>query len=134
MVKTTEIEFKLILDINMHLLIEKGMRGGILYIAKRYSKANNKYMTNYDSSKESKSIVYLDADNFYGWAISQYLPYGEFKWLSQKEIGKFDVNLISKFDGYILEFHLEYPDELRVLHNDYPLVAKKLEISNDMLS
>ena len=97
MLKTTEIEFKLILDINMHLLIEKGMRGGILYIAKRYSKANNKYMTNYDSSKESKSIVYLDADNFYGWAISQYLPYGEFKWLSQKEIGKFDVNSISKF-------------------------------------
>ena len=97
MLKTTEIEFKLILDINMHLLVEKGMRGGILYIAKRYSKANNKYMTNYDSSKESKSIVYLDADNFYGWAISQYLPYGEFKWLSQKEIGKFDVNLISKF-------------------------------------
>ena len=97
MVKTTEIEFKLILDINMHLLIEKGMRGGILYIAKRYSKANNKYMTNYDNSKESKSIVYLDADNFYGWAINQYLPYGEFKWLSQKEIGKFDVNLISKF-------------------------------------
>ena len=97
MLKTTEIEFKLILDINMHLLVEKGMRGGILYIAKRYSKANNKYMTNYDSTKESKSIVYLDADNFYGWAISQYLPYGEFKWLSQKEIGKFDVNLISKF-------------------------------------
>ena len=97
MLKTTEIEFKLILDINMHLLVEKGMRGGILYIAKRYSKANNKYMTNYDSTKESKSIVYLDADNFYGWAISQYLPCGEFKWLSQKEIGKFDVNLISKF-------------------------------------
>ena len=83
MLKTTEIEFKLILDIDMHLLIEKGMRGGILYIAKRNSKANNKYMTNYGSSKEIKSIVYLDADNFYGCAISQYLPYGEFKWLKK---------------------------------------------------
>ena len=48
----------------------------------------------YDSSKESKFIMYLDANNLYGWAISQYLPYGGFKWLNQKEIDKFDVNSI----------------------------------------
>ena len=56
----------------------------------------------YDSSKESKFIMYLDANNFYGWAISQYLPYGGFKWLNQKEIDKFDVNSIEEnsSDGY----------------------------------
>ena len=56
----------------------------------------------YDSSKESKFIMYLDANNLYGWAISQYLPYGGFKWLNQKEIDKFDVNSIDEnsSDGY----------------------------------
>ena len=58
----------------MHLFIEKGMRGGIFYIAKRYSKANNKYMQSYDAKKPSKYIIYLDANNLYGWATSQYLP------------------------------------------------------------
>ena len=58
----------------MHLFIEKGMRSGISYIAKRYSKANNKYMQSYDAKKPSKYIIYLDANNSYGWATSQYLP------------------------------------------------------------
>ena len=56
----------------MHLFVKKGIRGGIYYIAKRYSKAN-KYMESYDSSEESKFIEYLDANNLYGWAMSQYL-------------------------------------------------------------
>ena len=61
------------------MFIEKGMRGGISDIAKRHSKANNKYTENYDSSKESVFIMYLDANNLYGCAMTQYLPYGEFK-------------------------------------------------------
>ena len=64
--------------------------------------------------------------------MSQYLPYGRFKWLSQKKIGKFDVSAVSEnsFDRYILE----YPDELHELHSDYPLTPEKIDISNDMLS
>ena len=58
----------------MHLFIGKGMRGGISYIAKKYSKVNNKYMQSYDANKPSKFITYLDASNLYGWAMSQYLP------------------------------------------------------------
>ena len=69
----------------MHLFIQKGMRGGISYIAKRH----NKYMECYDSSEENKYITYLDANNLYGWEMSQYLPYSEFKWLNQKEISDF---------------------------------------------
>ena len=75
MVKMTRIEFDLISDIDMHLFIEKGMRGGICYIAKRHNKANNKYMKRYDRSEEKKYITYLDANNLYGWAMSQYLRY-----------------------------------------------------------
>ena len=90
----------------------------------------------YDDSKSSEYILYLDANDLYGRAMSQYLSYIGFKWLNQKEIDKFDVNLISEnsFDGYILEVDLQYPDELHELHNDYPLAPEKLEINYDMLS
>ena len=65
MLKRTKIELDLISDIDMHLLIEKGMRGGISYIAKRHSKTNNKYMQSYDAKKPGKFITYLDANNLY---------------------------------------------------------------------
>ena len=74
MLKMTGIELGLISDSDMHLFIEIAMRGGISYIAKRFSKANNKYMKFYDEYTESKFIMYLDANNLYGWAMSQYLP------------------------------------------------------------
>ena len=90
----------------------------------------------YDSSKESKYITYLDANNFYGCAMSQYLPYSRFKWLSEKEIGDFCLNSISENSsiGYIIEVDLEYPSELHDLHNDHPLAPETLEISQNMLS
>ena len=108
MLKMTRIKLDLISDIDMHLFIEKGMRGGISYISKRYSKVNNKYMKCYYSSEESKFVMYLDVNNLYGWAMSQYLPYSELKWLSKKEISRFCLNSISEnsFVGYILEFTL----------------------------
>ena len=116
-------------------LLKKGMRGGISYIAKRHSKANNKYMC-YDSSEESKYINYLEVNNLYGWAMGQYLPYSGFKWFSQKEISDFCLNSISENSsiGYILEVDLEYPSELHDFHNDYLLAPEKLEISQNMLS
>ena len=74
----TGIKLDLISNIDMHLFIEKGMRESISYIAKRHSKTNNKYMESYDSTEESKFSMYLDANNLYGWAMSQYLPYSIF--------------------------------------------------------
>ena len=108
----------------------------VFLILLKDSKANNKYMKSYDSSKESKHITYLDANDLYGWAMSQYLPYSEFKWLSEKEISRFCLNSISENSskGYILQVVLEYPDELHDLHNDYPLAPEKLKISQNMLS
>ena len=117
----------------MFKMIE-GLREGISYISKRFTEANNKYMKNYDPTKESKYIIDLDINNLYGWGMSRYLPYGKFKWV--KNIDHFDVNSISKNSlyGYNLEVDLKYPDELDNLHNDYPLAPKKLEMSYDMLS
>ena len=121
----TEIELELISDTDMNLFIEKGIRRSISYITKRFSKANNKYMQFYDDKKLSKYITYLDANNLYGWAMSQYLPYGEFKWSNQKLIvNSIECNSTKE----------NSPDELYELHNDYPLAPKKLEISHDMLS
>ena len=119
----------------MHLSIEKGMRVVISYIAQRHSRANNKYIKYYDSGKESKYII-LDANDLYGWAMSQYLPYSEFKWLNQKEINRFGMNSIEEESsiGYILDVDLEYPCELHKMNNDYPLAPEKLEISQSMLS
>ena len=77
-----------------HLFIEKGTRGGISYITKRHSKANNKYIECYEEYKENKYIMYLDANNLYGWEMSQYLPYKGFKFLKQKEIDKFCLNSV----------------------------------------
>ena len=84
MLKIAKIELKLISHINTHLFIEKGMRGSMSYIAKRHSRANIKYVKNYDNTKENAFIMYFDANNLYGWAMTQYLPYGNFKWMTKK--------------------------------------------------
>ena len=134
MLKTIEIKLELISDIGMYYFVEKGLKGGRFYISKRFSEANFKYMKNYDSTKKSKYIIDLDANNLYGWKMSRYLPYGELKRI--KNVDNVDVSSISKnsFYGYILEVDLKYPDELNNLHNDYPLAPGKLEITYDMLS
>ena len=134
MLKMTNIKLELMTDIDMTM--EKGMRGGISYIANRYGTANNKYMKEYDEKAPSKYIMYLDANNLYGWAMSQYLPTGGFKWLTEKQINK--INLAKYMDdckkGLILEVDLEYPKELHELHNDYPLAAERVCVNKDMLS
>ena len=83
MLKMTDVKLEKISDIDMYLFIEKGLRGGISYLAKRYAKTNNKYMDDYDLNKPSKFITYLDENNLYGWAMSECLPYSEFEWLKK---------------------------------------------------
>ena len=134
MLKITGKELEKISDVDKYLSIEKGLRGEISYIAKRYSKANNEYCPDYDPKKPSTFISYLDMNNLYGWTMSEYLPYGRFKWL--KNIDKFDIMSINNKSpiGYFLEVDLEYPGELHELHNDFPLAPEKIAVSNDMLS
>ena len=136
MLKMTDIKLELMVDIDMFQFIEKGMRGGISYIANRYGKANNKYMKNYDEKAPSKYIMYLDANNLYGWAMSQALPTGGFKWLSPKQIEKINLGKYTENSekGMILEVDLEYPTELHNSHNDYCVAAEKFCVTKNMLS
>jgi hypothetical protein len=132
----TQIKLDVISDYDMYLMIESGIRGGMSMISHRYSKANNKYMKDYDPSKESKYIMYLDANNLYGWAMIQYLPKNNFRW---EKVDKFDQTSIMMLDdhddkGYIFEVDIEYPQELHDLHNDYPLAPESMQIDTNMLS
>ena len=129
MLKMTGINLELITDIDMQLFIEKGLRGGISYIAHRHAEANNKYMKNFDLDKLISYIMYLDANNLYGWAMSQPLPYRNFRWVESN-------NVIPKRKGigHIYEVDLEYPEELHDLHNDYPCAAEKIRVASDNLS
>ena len=79
MLKMTEIKLELISDAEMHLFIEKGLRGGISYISKRHSKVD----------EDNKFIMYWDANNLYDWASNQLLPYCDFNFLTKKEISEF---------------------------------------------
>ena len=88
MLKMTNIKLELMTDIDMFQFIEKGMHGGVSYIANQYGNANNKYMKEYDEKAPSKYIMYLDTNNLYSWAMSQYLPTGNFKWMTDKEVSK----------------------------------------------
>ena len=136
MLKMTNVKLELMTDIDMFQFIEKGMHGGVSYIANRYGNANNKYMKEYDEKAPSKYIMYLDANNLYGWAMSQYLPTGNFKWMTDEEISKTNLGkyeLDSK-EGLILEVDLEYPKELHDLHNDYPIAPENVKVSKHMLS
>ena len=134
MLKMTGVKLEKISDNDKYLFFEKGLRRGLSYIAKRYAKANNKYMNDYDPKKPSKLITYLDMNNLHGWAMSEYLPYGESKWL--KIVDEFDVNSVSEKSpiGYFLQVDLEYPDQLHELQNYYPLAPEKLAVSSDVLS
>ena len=129
--KLTKQELHLLTDYDMLMMFEKGIRGGMSHISKRYAEANNKYMTHYDKEKPSTYIQYLDANNLYGWAMSQKLPTHGFKWMKNIDIPS-TIELLEKKDtkkGYIFEVDLEYPESLWEEHNDYPLAPHKLKIN-----
>ena len=118
----------------MILMIEKGIRGGICQATHRYAKANNKYMKNYDKNNESSYIEYLDANNLYGWAVSQKLPVNGFKWVKQKKLSRFNEDLKKKKKdedsnmGYFPEVNIDYPKELFNFHKDLPFLPAKKKI------
>ena len=114
----------------MYLFFEKGIRGGI---SKRSGTANNMYLKSYNPKQEAEHIIYLDANNLYGYAMSKSLSTSGFKWLDPKE---FDLNKYTSNSskGCVLEVDLKCPKELCKLHNDYPLALHMTEIEREMLS
>ena len=127
--KKAKVEFELLTDIDMLLMFEKGTRGGIYQAIHRYSKANNKHMKNYD---RDIILMYLDANNLYGWAMSQKLPVNCFKWV--ENLSKLNEILIRNYNenrdkGYFLEVDADYPEKLFDLHKDLPFLPERKKVN-----
>ena len=122
--KMTDAKLELLTDIDMLLMIEKGIRGGVSMISNRYGRANNKYMgKSFIDTMLSIYITYLDANNLYGWAMSKPLPTHGFKWMKVDELETWELH------SCILEVDLEYPKSLHDLHSNYPLAPEQIEVN-----
>ena len=115
----------------MLLIVEKGTRDGICQAIHRYAKANNKYMKNYDKNITSSYLTYLDANNLYGWAMSQNLPLNGFEWV--EDISQFKEDFIKHYDqssdkGYFPDLDVEYPKNLFNLQGDLPFLPERKKI------
>ena len=131
--KMTDINLELLSNQDMLLMIEKGIRGGTSIISNRYGEANNKYMKGFNKNKPSKYLMYLDANNLYGCAMSEKLPTHGFKWLTSGEMEKlFNNQVVQVWEKTpcILEVDLEYPEKLHDLHNDYPFCPERVKCKN----
>ena len=135
--KETGQYLELLSNYDMLMMFEQGIRGGISHISKRYGEANNKYMKDYNPDVESTFLQYLDANNLYGWAMSQQLPTHGFKWMKDLTVEKV-MEILDKTNhsmsnlgrkGYIFEVDLEYPSKLWESHNDYPLAPEKMIVN-----
>ena len=129
--KKKNVKLELLTNIHMLLMIENGIRGGMSQSVNRYAKANSKYMKNYDKNIESSYLMYLDANNLYGWGMSQKLPINGFKWVY--DLSKFNEDFLKSYDensdvGYFLEVDVEYPKELLDLHNNLPYLPERNKI------
>eukprot|EP00438_Fugacium_kawagutii_P002275 Skav227368 [mRNA] locus=scaffold2373:95507:96952:+ [translate_table: standard] len=136
MLLKTGVVLEPLTDKDMYEMIERGLRGGMCQVSHKQAVANNKYMEDdYDETKPSNYINYLDANNLYGLAMSQKLPIGTMKWakkkLTEQDIKDWDEN--NEF-AYILEVDLEYPNHLHDEHSDYPLAPENINIQENMLS
>ena len=133
MLHMTKLKLELIADPDMYIFFEKSTKSGVTYISNRYSKASKKYLKSYDSKQKPKHIIYLDANNLYGYGMHKFFPTSGFKWVDPE---KFHLNKYTSNSskGCVLKVNLEYPKELLKLHNDYPLAPDQIEIKREMFS
>ena len=113
-------------------LFEKGIRGGMCQASYRYAKSNNKYMKNYDRNRESSFLMYADANDLYGYAMSKKLPVDGFKWVDVLLI--FTDDFIKTYDeesdiGYLFVVDVEYSKNLHMLHSDLPFLPERMKIN-----
>lgn len=121
MLKFVKPKIELITDPEMYQMFESMIRGGLSVMNYRYAKP----------ASEDEHIVYLDCNNLYGWALSQKLPVGDFRW---EDAATYKIWDIENERGAILEVDLEYPQSLHQAHSDFPMILTKKQITEDMLS
>ena len=136
MLKMSGVTIELITDVSAYLMVESAVRGGISTISHRFSRANNKMIPDYDESKPTSYIVYLDMVNLYSYSMSLPLPVGDYKFLEQEEIDKFDILSVDPQGktGFFVDCSLEYSPSLHSSHSDFPMAPSHLIITKDMLS
>ena len=137
MLKETKINLELITDIDIYNMFEKcgAIRGGVSQISHRHAKANNKYMTNYDETKEDSYIFYGDANNLYAYGMLQHLPTGNFKWNEDEWTTEKILNLDDRADtGYLFDVNISYPVELHDKFNQYPPLPINMSIKKEYLN
>ena len=128
--KKTEVKLELSTEIDMLLMVEKRIRGGICHVIHQYAKADNKYMNDYDKNKEPSHLKYWDVNNLYGWAMSQKLLVNNFEWIG--DTSQFDEDFIKNYNeesdkGYFFKVDVKYPKKLHELHNDLPFLTKVMK-------
>ena len=129
-----EFRLELLTDINMLLMFEKGIRGGITEPVKLYAKANNKYMKDfYNPDEKSIYLQYLDANNKYRWVMLKKLPTHGFLWKEADDFSPEKIDELVKKDkrGYLLEVDVEYPKELHENHNELPFLVERIKIGRE---
>ena len=129
MLKMTQVELELICEGNMEMFrfFERQIRGGVASVFRRFSQANNKFQEDFDPTKPSKFIVYLDANSLYPTAMMQALPTGKFEWMSNEALQNWERIVNSEDTGCTLEVDLIYPQHLHDYHDDFPLAPEVLE-------
>jgi hypothetical protein len=118
----------------MFLFIEKGLRGGVSMVSQRYAKANNPRIEGYIPEKPTTHLMYYDANNLYGWGMSQPLARGGFEWVNIAMEEEIVRHRDDAEKGYILEVDLEYPKELYDSHCAYPLAPERMRVKDDWMS
>ena len=127
--KHSGVKLELTSDIDMLLMIEKGIRGGIYQSIFKHAKANNKYMIDYDEKEVSSFLIY---NNLYGKAMSEKLPADGFEWV--EDISEIDEHFIKNYDedsnvGYFIEADIKYPKELHNKHSDLPFLPERMKVN-----
>ena len=129
--KKTGVKLELLTDYDILLMVEKSIRGGICQVIYRCAKAYNKYMSNHDKRKIISYLMYLDANNLYGWEMSLKLPVNGFKWV--RDLSKFNESFIKNYNensdrGYFLEVDVEYPKNLFNSHKDFTFLPERKKL------
>ncbi|XP_026819198.1 uncharacterized protein LOC113557856 [Rhopalosiphum maidis] len=123
MLKFTGKKLELLSDYDMLLMYENGIRGGLVQASMRHAKANNIKTPDYDETKEKSWLIYQDCNNLYGWAMCQYMPYGDFNWV-ESNLNELSEMSPTSDKGRVYEIDVSYPQHLHDKHNDLPLLPQ----------